>query len=388
MTGFICMALVAFSLKTVVIDPGHGGKDPGCVSRDGKTYEKTITLDISKRFAEKISAAYPEVKVIMTRTEDVYVTLADRADIANKADADLFVSIHVNSIDKGTAANGYSIHCLGQSSRKGNDLFSKNLDLCRRENSVITLEDNYKSTYKGFDPSDPKSYILFSLMQNAHLENSLRFAEDIADAMKGGPIKTNRGVSQDPFLVLWRTTMPSVLIETGFMSNPDDLAALKSEAECDEIASRLLQAFSVFKTRYDSSMGSGTAPEAPKAEAESKTAPEEAKAPEAQATETTAPKEAGAKPATEESKVAGSESKPASGVVYGTQVLATSRRMDSKDSYFQGYEPMELPAGKLYKYIIGTGDEKIAREKNKKIIKYFPDSFLVRIDGEKVERIR
>ena len=362
MTGLICMALVAFSLKTVVIDPGHGGKDPGCISRDGKTYEKTITLDISKRFAQKISAAYPEVKVIMTRSEDVYVTLADRADVANKAGADLFVSIHVNSIDKGTAANGYSIHCLGQSSRKGNDLFSKNLDLCRRENSVITLEDNYKSTYKGFDPSDPKSYILFSLMQNAHLENSLRFAEDIADAMKDGPIKTNRGVSQDPFLVLWRTTMPSVLIETGFMSNPDDLAALRSESGCDEIASRLLQAFSVFKMRYDSSMGAGEAKEEKEVK-ESKESSEEAK-PEAV------------------------EQKPASGVVYGTQVLATSRRMDPKDSYFQGYEPMELPAGKMYKYIIGTGDEKTAREKNKKIVKYFPDSFLVRIDGEKIERIR
>lgn len=374
MTGVFCMALLAWSLKTVVIDPGHGGKDPGCVSRDGKTYEKTITLDISKRFAQKISAAYPEVKVIMTRTEDVYVTLADRADIANKANADLFVSIHVNSIDKGTTANGYSIHCLGQSSRKGNDLFSKNLDLCRRENSVITLEDNYKSTYKGFDPSDAKSYIIFSLMQNAHLENSLRFAEDVAEALSGGPIKTNRGVSQDPFLVLWRTTMPSVLIETGFMSNPDDLAALKSETDCDEIAKRLLQAFSAFKMRYDSSMGAGETKPAEK--------PVEAKPAKTDSV-------AKADPAGSEKKDSVKlEEKPAVNVFYGTQVLATSRRMSSKDSYFQGYEPIEVQSGRLYKYIIGTGDEKSAREKFSKIKRYFPDSFLVKAEGENVVRIR
>ena len=370
MISIFCMALVAWSLKTVVIDPGHGGKDPGCVSRDGKTYEKNITLDISKRFAQKISAAYPEVNVIMTRTEDVYVTLAGRADVANKANADLFVSIHVNSIDKGTTANGYSIHCLGQSSRKGNDLFSKNLDLCKRENSVITLEDDYKSTYKGFDPTDAKSYIIFSLMQNAHLENSLRFAEDVAEAMKGGPIKTNRGVSQDPFLVLWRTTMPSVLIETGFMSNPDDLAALKSESDCDEIAKRLLQAFSAFKMRYDNSMGAGES-----RPAETTPAPAEEKP--AVVKDST---KAETKPLAVET--------PSAGIFYGTQVLATSRRMSVKDSYFQGYDAVEVKSGKLFKYIIGSGDEKTAREKNKKIKKYFPDSFMVRVEGETVERIR
>ena len=157
------------TLKTVIIDPGHGGKDPGCVSRDKKTFEKSIVLDIGQRLAEKIRAAYPEVTVKMTRDDDTFVELENRAVIANKASGDLFISIHVNSVEKGKAANGYSIHCLGQSSRKGNDLFSKNLDLVKRENSVIMLEDNYQSTYQGFDPSDPQSSIIFSLVQNAHL---------------------------------------------------------------------------------------------------------------------------------------------------------------------------------------------------------------------------
>ena len=230
-------------LKTVVIDPGHGGRDAGCVSRDNKTYEKTVTLDVAKRLEQKIKAAYPDVKVIMTRSTDKFVELENRAVIANKADANLFISIHVNSIGgKATSANGFSVHVLGQSAKKGNDLFSKNLDLVKRENSVIMLEDDYKTKYQGFDPSDPQSYIIFSLMQNAHLSQSLAFAEDVADALANGPIKRSRGVSQDPFWVLWRTTMPSVLVEVGFMTNQNDLKTMRSPEGRDQIAANLLKA--------------------------------------------------------------------------------------------------------------------------------------------------
>ena len=233
----------SLKLKTVVIDPGHGGHDAGCVSRDRKTYEKNLTLDISRRLAGKIREAFPDVKVIMTRNEDKYVTLNGRADIANSAGADLFISVHINAQEKGTSANGYSIHCLGQSAKEGNDLFSKNLELCKRENSVILLEDDYQTKYQGFDPTDPQSYIFFSLMQNAHLGHSLLFAEDVAQAMKGGPIVRSRGVSQDPFWVLWRTAMPSVLVEVGFISNPTDLKVMNSADGRDKIAANLLQAF-------------------------------------------------------------------------------------------------------------------------------------------------
>ena len=241
-------------LKTVVIDPGHGGKDAGCVSRDGKTYEKNIVLDIGVRLQQKIREAYPDVEVKMTRSEDVFVELENRAVFANKAGANLFISIHVNSVEKGTTANGYSIHCLGQSQRKGNDLYSKNLGLVKRENAVIMLEDNYEATYQGFDPNDPQSSIIFSLMQNAHLGNSLAFAEDVANAMGKDPIRGSRGVSQDPFWVLWRTAMPSVLIEVGFITNPEDLSTLRSAEGRDGIARNICKAFGVFKERYDSSM--------------------------------------------------------------------------------------------------------------------------------------
>ena len=358
-------------LSTIVIDPGHGGHDPGCISADKKTREKNVALDISQRLARKIKESLPGVKVVLTRSDDTFVTLSGRADIANDIGADLFISIHVNAQAKGTSASGYSIHCLGQSSREGNDLFSKNLELCKRENSVILLEDDYKTRYQGFDPSDPQSYILFSLMQNAHLEHSLIFAEDVANAMKGGPISRSRGVSQDPFWVLWRTTMPSVLVEVGFMTNPNDLKALRSPDDRDKIADNLLKAIKTFKKRYDNSTSTTTAPQpAEKPEV----TPEPETKPEVQA-------------GTVDEPTRGMVEEP-SGIVYGVQVLATSKKMKSTDAFFKGYTPVEVRSGKLYKYILVPGDDLAAvRKKKKELDKKFPGCFLVKKEGETLTRI-
>ena len=360
-------------LSTIVIDPGHGGNDPGCISADKNTYEKTIALDISKRLSQKIGESLPGVKTVLTRSDDRFVTLSGRADIANDIGADLFISIHVNAQAKGTSANGYSIHCLGQSSREGNDLFSKNLELCKRENSVILLEDDYQTRYQGFDPSDPQSYILFSLMQNAHLEHSLVFAEAVADAMKGGPITHNRGVSQDPFWVLWRTTMPSVLVEVGFMTNPNDLRTLRTPEGRDKIAANLLKAIQAFKKRYDGSTAATTSPEAPAVKPQTGPAPE-------------------TKPGnTEEPQVDPAPEKVTdpSGIIYGVQVLATTRKMKSTDSFFKGYTPMEVQSGKLYKYILVPGEDLAAvRKKKKELDPKFPGCFLVSKEGETLTRIR
>ena len=358
-------------LSTIVIDPGHGGHDAGCISADKKTYEKNLALDISKRLAAKIEANLPGVKAVLTRSNDTFVTLSGRADIANSIDADLFISIHINAQAKGTSANGYSIHCLGQSSVAGNDLFSKNLDLCQRENSVILLEDDYQTRYQGFDPSDPQSYILFSLMQNAHLEQSLAFAEDVANAMKGGPIARSRGVSQDPFWVLWRTTMPSVLVEVGFITNANDLAVMRSPENRDKIADNLLKAIQTFKKRYDGSMSTATAPKAeekPAAAAEAKPTAEE------KPVDQPAPEKIDA---------------PASGILYGVQVLATSKKMKPSDPFFKGYTPLEVQSGKLYKYILVPGDDLAAvRKKHKELAKKFTGCFIVSKEGETLTRIR
>ena len=359
-------------LSTIVIDPGHGGHDPGCISADRKTQEKNVALDIAQRLSRKIGESLPGVKTVLTRSDDKFVTLSGRADIANDLGADLFISIHVNAQAKGTSASGYSIHCLGQSSREGNDLFSKNLDLIKRENSVILLEDDYKTRYQGFDPSDPQSYILFSLMQNAHLEHSLVFAEEVANAMKGGPIAHNRGVSQDPFWVLWRTTMPAVLVEVGFITNANDLKALRSPADRDRIADNLLKAVKAFKKRYDNSMTPAAATE-PAAKPEAAPAAEPKPEPVARPEEQPAPEKA-VEP---------------SGTLYGVQVLATGKKMKPTDAFFKGYTPLEVRSGKLYKYILVAGDDLAAvRKKKKELDKKFPGCFLVSKEGETLTRIR
>ena len=343
-------------LKTVVIDPGHGGKDAGCVSRDKKTFEKNIALDIALRLNRKIASAFPDVDVKMTRSDDRFVELEQRAVFANKANANLFISVHVNSVERGTSANGFSVHVLGQSQRKGNDLYSKNLDLVKRENSVIMLEDNFETRYQGFDPNDPQSSIIFSLMQNAHLSASLAFAEDVAGAMAGGPIRHSRGVSQDPFWVLWRTAMPSVLIEVGFMTNPDDLAVMRSEAGRQGIADNIFKAFCVFKTRYD---GSASIP--PVEDVKPVVTPSGEPAVSAEPQHRNGPKD---------------------GVLYGIQVLAIGKKMDPKDPFFQGYEPMELKVGKLYKYII-CPDTYLSQAKKSytKVVTIFKDSYLVKVEN-------
>ena len=335
-----------FRLATVCIDPGHGGTDPGAVSRDQKLYEKTFTLDIAKRLAEKIKAGYPDVKVVMTRTSDRSVALGDRAAAANKAGADLFISIHINAAAK-TGPNGYSVHVLGKSSKKDRDLFAYNMDVCKRENSVILLEDDYTTTYQGFDPSDPESFIFLQLMQNSNLEQSLAFAQLVSDKLKGGPIAVNRGIWQDPFLVLWKTAMPAVLVELGFISNTTDLAALKSESNRDKLAARLFSAFKEYKSNYDGTLALDV---------------------EVQPSGTT--------PAVKD--------KPAAGATqYGIQIFAGANLIPSKDKSFLGYEPRIIKTGKVYKYVIGVEDSAAAAKAHlDEIRNKYPDCFLVKMEGD------
>ena len=374
----ICIFLLALSfcielladgsrLTTVVIDAGHGGKDAGCVSADNKTYEKTITLDIAKTLSDKIKKAYPDVKVILTRSKDEYITLENRAAQANKVDADLFISIHINATER-NSPNGYSVHILGQSSNKNRDLFAYNMDVCRRENSVVMLEDDYSTKYQDFDPTDPESYIFMVLMQNSHLEQSFRFAQIIQQNLKGGPIKADRGIWQDPFFVLWKTAMPSVLVELGFMSNPNDLSILRQKSKRDELAQRLFLAFADYKTIYDESLKNTSVEE------------EQATQP-AQATQTAQP----AQPAQPEQEAADAEPE----VKYGIQVLASGRVIDADSSLFLGYEAVRIKSGKLYKYFLAVTDSvEETKKKLSEIRKTYPDAFLVRLEGDNVTRIQ
>ena len=345
-------------LTTLVIDPGHGGKDPGTVSRDGKYYEKTFTLDISRKLAEKIKAECPGVKVVLTRDKDKTVALNDRAAIANKANADLFMSIHINAVPN-TGPNGYSVHVLGQSSHKDRDLFAYNMNVCKRENSVIMLEDDYSTKYQGYDPDDPESFIFMQLMQNAHLEQSLEYAEIISNSLKGGPISANRGVWQDPFLVLWKTAMPAVLVELGFISNATDLSVLKNEENRDKLADCLCKAFKKYKESYDRSVSLDVEVEAP----------------------------TDGKPV--QDKPAASGDKAVSGVRYGVQIFAGSKKLDPRDKSFMGYTPAIVPAGKIYKYVIAVSDKVEDVKKDLPAIrKKYPDAFIVKLDGEKITVVK
>ncbi|MCR5070510.1 MAG: N-acetylmuramoyl-L-alanine amidase [Bacteroidales bacterium] len=360
-------------LSTVVIDPGHGGKDPGAVSRDKKSYEKTFTLSISQAIADKIRAAYPDVKVILTRSDDRYVTVGGRADIANKEEADLFISVHHNAVAS-ASPNGFSVHVLGQSSKKGTDLYANNMDIVRRENAVILLEDDYSTTYGDFDPNDPESYIFMNLMQNANLEQSVRFAQLVEKNLKGGPIKNDRGLSQDPFLVLWRTAMPAVLLELGFLSNDNDLKVLKSAEDRDKIAERVFRAFKEYKEIYEGTVMTETSAAAQ---------PEEQKSAEKQA----APKQETKQEIKQEKKQEAKQETKAK-TVYAVQIFAVGKKLDPKAREFMGYTPKIIQGEKLYKYYIGVSDSLAGARKNLPAIrKKYPDAFLVKITGSEVSRI-
>lgn len=409
-------------LTTIVIDAGHGGKDPGAVSGDRKTYEKTLALDIAKNLKTKINAAYPDVTVILTRDTDKYITLDGRAERANKASADLFLSIHINS-SASVTANGYSVHILGQSSNKNKDLFAYNMDVCKAENSVIMLEEDYNTKYQGFDPSDPESYIFMVLMQNSHLEQSLRFAELIKDNLKSGPIKANRGIWQNPFYVLWKTAMPSVLVELGFISNRSDLSVLSQKSKRDEIASRLFAAFSEYKAIFDSSTDSGTETtvtedslqkkkqndekvvkvqtrpspqknssiidtQKPSTETKNADTSNSSVAPkESKEQASLKPESQKEKPLVEPSKNA--EAKRECNIQYGVQIFVLTRDLKPSDPLFLGKKSLKIPVGKVYKYIIAIeADLEQTRRQLPEIKKKYTDAFLVRIEGENVYKIK
>lgn len=237
----------SYQLRTVVIDPGHGGHDPGCLG--GSSQEKHVVLAIGKYLAEGIRLMHPEVNVIMTRSEDVFVPLHERADIATRNHADLFISIHCNAFSS-AHAKGTETYVLGLHATEAN------LEVAKRENEAILLEDNYQENY-GYDPNSPEAHILFSMFQNAFLEQSISFAEKVQSNASYETGLNNRGVKQAGFLVLRHATMPSVLVETGYLTNGSDELYLMTDQGQKEMANALLLAFSDYK--YDMNVGNSVA---------------------------------------------------------------------------------------------------------------------------------
>lgn len=231
-----------YKIRKVVIDAGHGGKDPG--TSGNFSLEKDIALAIALETGKIINEYLPDVKVIYTRNDDSFPSLYERADLANNNHADLFISIHCNSASY--KAHGTETYIMGL--HKSNE----NFEVAKRENSVITLESNSDGQYEGFDPNSPESYILFSLYQSAYQENSLNLAQNVEEQFKNRVGRHSRGVKSAGFLVLWKTSMPSILIETGFLSNAQEEKELNDKLQQTYIASGIFRAFRDYKNELES----------------------------------------------------------------------------------------------------------------------------------------
>jgi len=327
-----------FGLKTVVIDPGHGGKDPGTVGK--LQYEKTVVLKISLLVGKLINKKYPNINVVYTRDKDKAVDLYERANIANKNKADLFISIHANAIIGRPDVSGTETYTMGLKKA------DRNLEVVQQENSVITLEDDYSTKYQGFDPNSTESMIMFDLMSDNSQDNSINFANLVETEFKTKLKRHSRGVKQGALVVLILSSMPRVLIEVGYMSNKKEEKYLISDKGQQELANSIYRAFVNYKTLID-----------------------------------------GKTSFTKKTKTTQIESPTSSSETYfKIQVLTSSldpevnKNWNTKENNFEAFK-----AGKYYKYTIlkETDFSKICTEL-KKIKQKYPDAFIVGVKNGRI----
>jgi N-acetylmuramoyl-L-alanine amidase len=332
---------------TVVIDPGHGGVDPGALGRKSK--EKDINMNVSKLLASMIDDKYPEVKVIFTRTTDVKIPLVERADIANKANADLFISIHSNA-SKSKTANGCETFTLGA----GSSVEAKAAAMY--ENEVILSEDNFEEIYKGFDPRSSESYIIFELIRNHDMELSAEIAQMVQVGMVKESKLANRGVSSAGFLVLHRTVMPSILVELGFITNSKDENLIASKEGQKKLAKGIFEGFSKYYEIYGQK----------KEKSNDKPV---VKTNESKINNTTPQKEV-------------SKDKP----VFKLQIFASSSKLAPGDKRFKGEKAQYYTENGVYKYTIGESNsyEEIQQIK-RNLSEKFKEAFVVAfLNGKKI----
>ena len=228
---------------TLVIDAGHGGHDAGALGAISK--EKNINLSVALQFGKYVERNMPDVRVVYTRKTDVFIPLHERANIANRANADLFISVHTNALPAGKIARGFETYTLGMHRAKDN------LDVAMRENSVISMEKGYQQTYQGFDPKSSESYIIFEFIQGKNMERSVELARNIQRKVCNDANRPDKGVHQAGFLVLRETSMPSCLIELGFITTPDEENLLNDNNRVDDIAKAIYEGFAQYRNKYD-----------------------------------------------------------------------------------------------------------------------------------------
>jgi N-acetylmuramoyl-L-alanine amidase len=357
----------------VVIDAGHGGKDPGAKGR--AINEKTINLSVAQKLGSLITQNHKDVKVVYTRKTDVFVDLDERANIANRNKADLFISIHTNAVKRGSAVAGTETYTLGLART------DENLEVAMRENSAILLEDNYLQKYEGFDPNSSESYIIFEFMQNKHMEQSISLASEVQKSFVSAKRK-NRGVRQAGFLVLRKTGMPSILVELGYISNPAEEQFMKGAEGQRKLATAIYNAFTKYKREYDRKKGgvSGKAFTAPLIEIK-----EEKSDPIEQPVE--APKK-DVKTTTKKTEKASSSKELKGVVVYKIQILTSDKKLSANSKLFKGYKNVDYFVEKgIYKYTYGEmTDFNAIRKLRRQVARDFKDAFIVAFkDGKKVK---
>jgi len=370
-------------VKTIVLDAGHGGKDRGCKGIHPDTKEKEIALALTLKLGSYIESYFPDVKVIYTRKEDVFVTLNRRAQIANEAKADLFISIHCNYIRNRPDVTGSETYVMGLHTA------DHNLNVAMRENAAITYESDYEKGYAGYDPDSPESHIMLAMYQNAYLERSILFAELVEQQipLSAEGKHVSRGVRQAGFLVLKETAMPSVLVESGYLSHKNDEAFLRTKDGQKDVAFGIFKAFSIYKNVIEGNdLGElqtvALEKEPSKVEVEKHIPPKMPRTnvePENKAEETK-PKVVQREKSKYKSKV------PADGFQYMIQLAAAPSKIDLTNSKYEGLADRIIvkEVEGLYKYLIPAGDSHSAASQSLRDIqaKGFPKVFISVYKGE------
>lgn len=353
---------------TLVIDAGHGGHDSGAVGATSK--EKNINLNVALAFGRLVEANCPDVNVVYTRKTDIFIPLNERANIANRNKADLFISVHTNALPKGRVARGFEVYTLGMHRA------ADNLAVAKRENSVISLEKDYKQRYQGFDPNSSESYIMFEFIQDRNMSKSVELAKLIQKETCASAGRNNMGVHQAGFLVLRATSMPSCLIELGFITTPDEERFLNSKDGINRLARGIYNAFAKYKNKYNTGLS------VPYIEEKEEAMPEMAEIVEApQPTVVAQVEETVPQPVPEQEDTQGQP-------VFKVQVLASSRTLRADNSQFKGMTGFEsYVEDNLVKYTYGASTDynKISRMRQH-LLEKFPQAFVIAFkDGVKMD---
>ena len=376
---FICLWLLFLPSCTnhlwgkdfvVVIDAGHGGHDPGAIGKISK--EKNINLNVALKVGNLIKRNCDDVKVIYTRSKDVFIPLDRRAEIANNAKADLFISIHTNALANNRTAKGASTWTLGLAKSDAN------LEVAKRENSVILYESDYKTRYAGFNPNSAESYIIFEFMQDKYMEQSVHLASLMQKQFRQTCRRADRGVHQAGFLVLKASAMPSILIELGFISTPEEERYLNSEEGAGTMAKGIYRAFLNYKREHELRLTGVSKTIIPAEEQEEKNAPVIAQvSPQPAVTAKTTPK----RPIVVESATNDSE------ITFKIQILTSSKPLAKNDKRLKGLKEVDYyKEGGIYKYTYGASSDynKVLRTK-RTITAQFKDAFIIAFrNGEKM----